>query len=123
MGNGSVSYSVAANTGGARSGTVTIAGQTFTVNQAAGAPSCSYLVGPNNQQIDASGGVATVTVTATAGCAWTATSGVTWIIITGGASGSGNGTVTAVVATNTGGQRTGTLTVAGQPVTIQQKAN
>jgi hypothetical protein len=33
-GNGSVGYSVAANTGPARSGTITIAGQTFTVNQA-----------------------------------------------------------------------------------------
>ena len=39
-GNGSVGYSVAANTGAARSGTLTIAGQTFTVNQAAGA-TCS----------------------------------------------------------------------------------
>ena len=34
-GNGSVSYTVAANTGSARTGTMTIAGQTFTVNQAA----------------------------------------------------------------------------------------
>ncbi|MFN0113011.1 MAG: reprolysin-like metallopeptidase [Blastocatellia bacterium] len=33
-GNGTVNYSVAANTGAARSGTITIAGQTFTVNQA-----------------------------------------------------------------------------------------
>jgi hypothetical protein len=124
MGNGSVSYSVAANTGGARSGTVTIAGQTFTVNQAAGTQSCSYLVAPANQQIDASGGVATVTVTATAGCAWTATSSApTWLIITVGASGSGNGTVTAMVATNPGPQRTGTITVAGQTATIQQRAN
>ena len=34
-GNGSVSYSVAANTGAARTGILTIAGQTYTVNQAA----------------------------------------------------------------------------------------
>lgn len=33
-GNGTVGYSVAANTGAARSGTMTIAGRTFTVNQA-----------------------------------------------------------------------------------------
>ncbi|MBK6314545.1 MAG: S8 family serine peptidase [Blastocatellia bacterium] len=39
-GNGSVGYSVAVNTGAPRSGTLTIAGQTFTVNQAAGA-TCS----------------------------------------------------------------------------------
>jgi hypothetical protein len=34
-GNGTVSYNVAANTGAARSGTLTIAGKTFTVNQSA----------------------------------------------------------------------------------------
>ncbi len=34
-GNGTVSYTVAANTGTARSGTLTIAGQTYTVNQSA----------------------------------------------------------------------------------------
>ncbi len=33
-GNGTVSYSVSANTGAVRAGTITIAGQTFTVNQA-----------------------------------------------------------------------------------------
>ena len=37
-GPGSVSYSVAANIGAARSGTLTIAGQTYTVNQGAAAP-------------------------------------------------------------------------------------
>ena len=35
-GNGTVSFTIAANTGNARTGTLTIAGQTFTVNQAAG---------------------------------------------------------------------------------------
>lgn len=35
-GSGTVTYSVSANSGSARSGTMTIAGQTFTVNQAAG---------------------------------------------------------------------------------------
>ncbi len=37
-GNGSVGYSVAANTGAARIGTITIAGQTFTIDQAVTAP-------------------------------------------------------------------------------------
>ncbi len=36
-GNGSLTYAVTANTGAARSGTLTVAGQTFTVNQAAAA--------------------------------------------------------------------------------------
>ena len=37
-GNGTVNYTVDANTGAARNGTITIAGQTFTVNQAVGTP-------------------------------------------------------------------------------------
>lgn len=44
-GNGSVGYSVAANTGSAsRSGTVTIAGQTFTVTQAGTGGGCAQLI-------------------------------------------------------------------------------
>jgi hypothetical protein len=125
-GNGSVAYTVAANTGAARNGTVTIAGQAFTVNQAvapAPAPSCSYSISPGSQQIDATGGVATVNVTTASGCAWTTTSNAGWIVVTAGASGSGNGTVTAVASSNTGGQRTGTLTIGGQTATIQQRPN
>jgi len=116
-GNGTVSYTVAANTGGTRSGTVTIAGQTLTVTQAP----CGYSIAPPSQQVEASGGVASVSVTTASGCAWTAMSNANWIVITSGASGSGNGTVTFVVATNTGNARTGTLTIAGQTATIQQK--
>lgn len=48
-GNGTVGYSVAANTGTAsRTGTVTIAGQTFTVTQAAGGSSCTTYTGTLN---------------------------------------------------------------------------
>ena len=41
-GNGSVGFSVGANSGPARGGTITVAGQTFTVNQAAGGTSYAY---------------------------------------------------------------------------------
>lgn len=40
-GNGPVGYSVAANSGQARTGTITIAGQTFTVNQSGATTGCS----------------------------------------------------------------------------------
>ncbi len=50
-GNGTVSYSVTANTGASsRTGTITIAGQTFSVTQA----------GPNNIQVGSSGAFSTV---------------------------------------------------------------
>ena len=119
-GNGSVGFSVAANTGSARSGTLTVAGQTFTVNQSAPALSCTYSISPMSQRIDLTGGVGSVNVNTTAGCSWTASSNASWIIITGGASGSGNGSVTFAVATSTTGDRSGTLTVAGQTATVQQ---
>jgi uncharacterized protein (TIGR03437 family) len=119
-GNGRVGYSVAANSSSsARSGTVTIAGQTFTVNQA-GDP-CGCAIAPVSASAAASGGTGTVTVTAPSGCTWTAASGASWITTTSGSSGSGNGTVNYSVAANTGtASRTGTLTIRGNTFTLTQ---
>src|SRR4029453_7616392 len=80
---------------------------------------CSYSVSPTSQSVAAAGNPASTTVTTTSGCAWTAASTVSWITVTAGSSGSGNGTVTYTVAANTSTTaRTGTLTVAGQTVTV-----
>ncbi len=49
-GNGSVGLSIAANTGAARTGTATIAGQTFTVNQAAFVAPCTYSIALDDAQ-------------------------------------------------------------------------
>ncbi|HEY9464969.1 MAG TPA: BACON domain-containing carbohydrate-binding protein [Vicinamibacterales bacterium] len=121
-GNGSVGLSVAANTGAARSGTVAIAGQTFTVNQAAFVAPCSYSIAPTSQSVPVLGGTGTVTVTTTSACTWTATSNAPWLSITSGATGTGSGTVGFAAAANTGAQRTGTLTIAGQTFTVTQPA-
>jgi hypothetical protein len=61
-------------------------------------------------------------VSASAGCGWTAQSNASWIAIVGAGSGSGNGTVSYTVATYTGKpkKRSGTMTVAGQTVTVRQ---
>jgi uncharacterized protein (TIGR03437 family) len=124
-GNGTVNYSVAANTGTARTGTITIAGQTFTVNQAAGsgtptagtcAGTCS--IGTSGQTMSASGGTGTITVTATS--SWTAVAVDSWIQITAGSSGVGNGTVTFTVSANTGPPHVGTISVAGQTYSVFQ---
>jgi uncharacterized membrane protein YdcZ (DUF606 family) len=61
-------------------------------------------------------------VSITANCAWTAVSNVPWITVTSGASGSTNGTTSFTVAANTGEERTGTLTVAGQTVSVTQES-
>jgi hypothetical protein len=84
---------------------------------------CTYAVGPASRSV-AVGGIANagVGVGAPAGCGWTAASNAPWISITSGQSLSGNGQVTFSVASNFGSTstRTGTLTVAGQTVTVSQ---
>ena len=128
-GAGSVTFTVAANSGAPRNGTLTIAGQTFTVGQASsgGAPpppppppqqNCSYSISPTEDGIKEKGGSMSVAVSAGVGCQWAATSNESWIVITQGASGSGNGTVEFDV--QAGKKRTGTLTIAGQTFTVHQ---
>ena len=119
--NGTVNYSVSANTStSARSGTMTIAGQTFTVTQS-GITTCTYILSALRQDIACMGGSYTVNVTAPGGCAWTAASNSAWITITAGTSGSGNGTVNYSVSKNTSTSvRSGTLTISGQPFKVDQ---
>lgn len=118
LGNGHFGYSVQANTTGAqRTGTIVAGGGTFTITQTA----CSYTVSPSAATVSAAGATGSISVTGT-GCtdAWTATSNASFITIVGGSSGSGNGTVTVTIAANSGSARSGTLTIAGQTVTITQ---
>jgi hypothetical protein len=117
--NGAVQLSIAANTGADRSGTATIAGRTFTVNQAA---SCTFTVNPETLTPAAAGGATGVDVTAAAGCAWTAATSTPWITISSGATGSGNGRVNFSIGANTGPPRTGSLLVAGRTVTVNQSS-
>jgi len=118
-GNGSVTYSVQSNTGSARTGTLTVAGESVTISQSA---PCTYGISPNNDTIDKQGGTGRVSVTTQSGCTWTAVSNATWITITSGSSGAGNGTVNFTAAANTtGNNRTGTLTIAGQTFTVTEK--
>ena len=120
-GNGTVNFSVTANTGAGRTGTITIAGQTHTVNQPG---SCASSINPASQSVPIGGGAGTpIAVTAPAGCAWTATTTATWITITAPAGGTGNGTVNFTAAANVGPARVGTISVAGQTHTVNQAAS
>jgi all-beta uncharacterized protein/BACON domain-containing protein len=120
-GNGSVTLAVAANTGSARTATLTIAGLSFAVTQAAAGTTCTYGINPTSASPSAAGGSTTVAVTTTSGCTWTTSGAPAWITVTGG-SGSGNGSVTVAVAANTGATRTATLTIAGHSFTVTQAA-
>ena len=82
--------------------------------------SCTYAISPTSRSFDQSGGTGTVSVSTTAGCAWTAGSNNAWIHITSGASGNGSGTVGYRVDANSGGARTGTMTIAGRTFTVTQ---
>ena len=121
-GSGTVNYTVAANTGGARTGTLTVAGQTFTVNQAAGAaPACAYSINPTSITVGDRGvSGLTIALTAGNGCAWTAKEDVGWLDITSAKSGSGSATVTYKTSDLKGSQRTGTMTIAGLTFTVTQ---
>jgi beta-lactamase superfamily II metal-dependent hydrolase len=83
-------------------------------------PGCSYSVLPTAISAGSGGGNATVTVTTTTGCAWAASSNASWIVLTSGASGNGSGTAFFSVAANTGSARSGSITVAGQSVSVSQ---
>lgn len=123
-GNGTVNYSVQGNSSSApRQGTLTIAGQTFTVTQAGPSTNsaCSFSLAPTAASVGAAATAGSVDVTAPAGCGWTAASNASWISITGGAAGSGNGTVNYSVQANaTASPRQGTLTIAGITFTVSQ---
>jgi hypothetical protein len=85
--------------------------------------SCSYSISPTSASPAAAASTGSVSVTAGTGCAWTAVSNNTsWLTVTSGASGSGNGTVGWSAAANTGAARTGTITIAGQTFTVNQAA-
>jgi hypothetical protein len=84
---------------------------------------CSFAVAPlQPPRYEAAGGSGSVTVSCADGCEWTAASQAPWITLTAGASGTGNGSVAFNVAPNTSAQgRSGTISVAGQTVTITCK--
>jgi len=120
-GNGTVQYTVSGNTNTIPlSGTMTIAGQTFTINQDAGG--CTYSLSPPGGNIKAAGGSATVKVKPRfSDCEWTAVSNDPFITISSGSSGTGDGAVTYSVPANTNTTSvTGSITIAGQTYTVTQ---
>jgi all-beta uncharacterized protein len=81
---------------------------------------CNFSVSPATVTAPASGGTATIDIGGGGSCNWTAASNASFITVTSGSSGSGNGSVTISIAANTGSSRNGTVTVAGQTVTVTQ---
>jgi len=122
-GNGIVTYSVVPNVSSkARTGTLWIAGQTLAISQSGVV--CAFSVTPRAVSVPPAGLIGnTFTVNADASdCGWTTSTSASWILVSGGTTGTGSGTVTFTVGVNTGTLRTGTITVAGQKVYVNQAA-
>ncbi len=120
-GNGSVTYLITANSTSQNrsSGTLTIAGQTFTLFQ--NSIECSYSITPTNHSHSANAETGSISVKVPTGCQWTAHSTVPWVNVTAGHNGQGAGIVTYSIDPNTSLQnRQGTLTIAGQTFTVNQ---
>ncbi len=113
--NGVIHFSFTANMGGARTGHITVLGQSVAVTQAAAPPrlgTSALLEGP------LAGGDTDIVVTSGV---WTATSNASWLHTS--SSGTGNGLATFTFDANPGATRTGTLTIAGLTLTVTQAGN
>jgi hypothetical protein len=125
VGSATVNFTVAANPGPPRDGLINVSynsgtGQSttsFLVSQNNG---CTYSINATGVNVPIEGGSSTINVVTSSGCTWGATSNTAWVTITGGSTGTGSGTVSFTVAPNTGPIRTGTMTIAGQTLTVNQ---
>jgi hypothetical protein len=117
-GNSFVNLNVLPNGGPNRTGTVTIAGKTLTVNQHS---PCTYTV-TSCVSLDANGGDRALTLrTSTPDCPWVATAFEGWARLTGPTSGAGDAVIPYHVDPNlTTNPRNTTIVVQGKGVTILQ---
>ncbi len=118
---GVVNFTVAANTGGGRTGSIIVSDgfntRAFQVQQGSGCPTS---LAQTTLSFNAAGGSGGVGVTAGANCVWRAVSSVNWIEITS-AEQSGNGVVALNVLPNsTAFARTGSVIVGARTLTVTQ---
>ena len=118
--NGSVTYTVAHYSNGTttRTGSITIAGQTFTVSQTG----TDVTISPTSATRDYAAGVIEVTVSALSTTSWTITPNASWISVVDSGYGYGNSTIMVAVGENPSvATRTGTVSIGSKTFTITQK--
>jgi hypothetical protein len=120
-GNGAVNVSLTANPSeGPRTGTLTIAGQSVSV-QEEGLGACTLEIAPTGVSMNKDSATGSFAVTAPAHCQWSATSNSVWLAVTSGSPGSGNGAVTYSVETNRDvNARSATIAVGARTFTVDQ---
>jgi uncharacterized protein (TIGR03437 family) len=82
--------------------------------------SCTYSVTPASLQAPAAGGNVIVGIQTGAACSWTVSALPSWITVAGGTSGMGPGSVTLVVAPDTGIARNTNVLIAGAFIVVSQ---
>jgi hypothetical protein len=117
-----VNFTAAPNiTSSPRSATLTVAGQPYSVSQAA-AP-CNYVLVPTSTSVASSGGSSSFNFsTSTLGCSTTALSYSSWLSVSTSSSADGtSGSVSFTAAANPAGTtRVGTIQFGGQSFTVNQ---
>lgn len=82
---------------------------------------CTYAISSSSNEFSSASNMGSANVTpSSSSCSWTAASNDSWITVTSGGNGTGNGTVTYSVAANSSLSRAGTITIGGQSFTITQ---
>jgi len=121
VGNGTVNFTVAPNTGAGRTGLINITDgfnpRSFQIQQGSGCPTS---IAETNLSFSANGGQGSVNVTAGANCSWQAVSNADWVVVTSNQQ-SGNGNATFNILPNpTRNVRNATLTIGAKTVNISQ---
>ena len=127
-GNGAVLYAVARNTEiPDRRGNLLVAGRTIELTQAGDTGGCRYSVAPIEFNVCMSvPNELTTAMTTQPSCPWTASPGASWVTVTGGASGTGSGSIRFRVSDNWDPPRDGVVMVrwptptAGQNLRVSQ---
>ena len=87
------------------------------------ASECSYRITPGSFVSGSAANSATLRLFSPAGCLWNVSSNSSFVTITSGNIGSGEGVISFSVAPNTGDWRAGTITAGGLSYTVVQSAN
>jgi hypothetical protein len=122
-GAGSIVYSVRPNAAAdSRTGAVTVEGQRHTVTQRGRTPPpCTFELNPHGTEVNKDAVDGTFSVGARDGCAWTAVSTASWVVITAGSEGVGLGQVAYAIARNTSfAARDAAIVVGGTTFAVHQ---
>ncbi|MBL8211385.1 MAG: BACON domain-containing protein [Bryobacterales bacterium] len=118
---GTIRYSVASNPGiSPRSGVISIGGRSFRLTQ--NATDCTFQIASAPGNAPAGASSQSITVRTVPGCSWNASTPADWITIVSGANGSADGKLVLSLTSNSGGQRSAVVTVAGQSLIVTQES-